>query len=183
MSSILTFRKVRLIVLTTVFFSVSCWATVLAHRQYVSPDVPYLETPPDVVQAMLDLAKVTETDRVCDLGSGDGRIPLAAGRRGARSFGVELDPALVRQSRKSARDQGLSDRVEFIESCVFESNLRGSDVVFMYLSPRLNRELKPKLLKELRPGSRVVTHIFEIEGWAPEDTVVVSGRTLYLYKI
>jgi len=126
-------------------------------------EVPDVRTPLVVVNEMLRLASVSAGDVVYDLGSGDGRIVIAAARdRGARGGGVEIDPALVAESTERARRLGLAARVSFLQQDLFEADLRPATVVTLYLSPDLNRKLRPKLLSELRPGSRIVSHSFDM---------------------
>jgi SAM-dependent methyltransferase len=151
-------------------------------------DVPDVRTPLVVINEMLRLGSVTADDVVYDLGSGDGRIVLAAARdRGARSVGFEIDPALVAQATEHARRLGLGDRVAFREDDLFQADLREATVVTLYLSPDLNRRLRPKLLSELRPGSRIVSHGFDMGDWAPVRTLQVTSNegthTLYLWVV
>ncbi|MEX2220451.1 MAG: methyltransferase domain-containing protein [Candidatus Rokuibacteriota bacterium] len=151
-------------------------------------EVPDVRTPLVVVDEMLRLAAVTADDIVYDLGSGDGRILIAAARdRGARGVGLEIDPALVEQSTERARRLGLADRVSFRQQDLFQADLRPATVVTLYLSPDLNRRLRPKLLGELRPGARIVSHAFDMGDWAPARTLQVSSNegshTLYLWVV
>jgi SAM-dependent methyltransferase len=151
-------------------------------------EVPDVRTPLVVVNEMLRLASVTADDVVFDLGSGDGRIVIAAARdRGARGVGLEIDPALVAQATNRARRLGLADRVSFRQDDLFQADLRGATVVTLYLSPDLNRRLRPKLLSELRPGSRIVSHAFDMGDWVPTRTLQVSSNegthTLYLWVV
>jgi SAM-dependent methyltransferase len=151
-------------------------------------DVPDVRTPLVVVNEMLRLAEVTASDVVYDLGSGDGRILIAAARdRGARGVGLEIDPALVAQSTGRARRLGLGDRLSFRHQDLFEADLTPATVVTLYLSPDLNRRLRPKLLSELRPGARIVSHSFDMGDWVPTRTLQVSSNegshTLYLWVV
>jgi SAM-dependent methyltransferase len=151
-------------------------------------DVPDVRTPTPTVRAMLELAGVTGRDVVYDLGSGDGRIVIAAAREfGARGVGVEIDPALVAESRASARRLGLTERVRFVEQDLFQTDLREATVVTLYLSVELNRRLRPKLLAELAPGSRIVSHDFDMGDWAPDRVVRINDdgrdRVLYLWIV
>jgi SAM-dependent methyltransferase len=151
-------------------------------------DVPDVRTPLAVVNEMLRLANVTASDVVYDLGSGDGRILIAAARdRGARGVGMEIDPVLVAQSTERARRLGLADRLSFRQQDLFEADLTPATVVTLYLSPDLNRRLRPKLLSELRPGARIVSHSFDMGDWAPARTLQVSSNegthTLYLWVV
>jgi SAM-dependent methyltransferase len=141
-----------------------------------------------VVNEMLTLAGVTARDVVYDLGSGDGRILIAAARdRGARGVGLEIDPALVALSIERARRLGLADRLSFWQQDLFEADLTPATVVTLYLSPDLNRRLRPKLLSELRPGVRIVSHSFDMGDWVPSRTLQVSSNegshTLYLWVV
>jgi SAM-dependent methyltransferase len=151
-------------------------------------DVPDVRTPLVVVNEMLKLAGVTAGDTVYDLGSGDGRIVIAAARdRGARGVGFEIDPALVAEATDHARRLRLTDRVSFTQADLFQADLRPATVVMLYLSPDLNRRLRSKLLSELRPGSRIVSHAFDMGDWAPTRTLQVTSNegthTLYLWVV
>ena len=151
-------------------------------------EVPDVRTPLVVVNEMLKLAGVSSEDIVYDLGSGDGRIVIAAAKdRGARGVGYEIDPALVAQASDRARRLGLSDRVTFKQEDLFQADLRPASVVTLYLSPDLNRRLRPKLQSELRPGSRIVSHSFDMGDWEPTQTIQVSSNegthTLYLWVV
>lgn len=150
--------------------------------------VPDVRTPLVVVNEMLRLADVTASDVAYDLGSGDGRILIAAARdRGARGVGLEIDPALVAQSTERARRLGLADRLTFRQQDLFEADLTPATVVTLYLSPELNHRLRPKLLRELRPGARIVSHRFDMGDWVPSRTMQVSSNegthTLYLWVV
>lgn len=151
-------------------------------------DVPDVRTPPVVITEMLRLAEVSARDVVYDLGSGDGRIVIAAVReRGARGVGFEIDPALVAQAADRARQLGLSDRVTFTRDDLFQADLRPATVVTLYLSPDLNRLLRPKLLSELAPGARIVSHAFDMGDWRPTRTIQVTSHEgshiLYLWVV
>jgi SAM-dependent methyltransferase len=148
------------------------------------PDVPYVATPPAVVAKMLELARVTKDDVVYDLGSGDGRIVIMAAQRfGARGVGVEINPDLVLEAHENARRAGVADRVHFLRQDLFETDLRGATVVTLYLMQSVNLELRPKLWRELRPGTRVVSHDFHMGDWPPEQVVRVDGSVLYAWTI
>jgi SAM-dependent methyltransferase len=139
-------------------------------------EVPDVRTPPEVVIEMLRLARVGPGDTVYDLGSGDGRILIAAARDfGARGVGVEIDPDLVAESEKNARGAGVGERTRFLLQDIFEVDVSEATVVTMYLSPDVNLRLKPKLLSQLKPGSRIVSHDFPIAGWPPERVVNFKG--------
>jgi hypothetical protein len=151
----------------------------------VKPDVPYVPTPESVVMAMLELAKVNRNDVIYDLGSGDGRLVITATQKfGAKKgVGVEINPGLVNRSIENAKQAGVSDRTQFIQQDLFKTDFREASVVTLYLLPKINLELRPKLLSELKPGSRVVSHAFSMGDWKPDRTVKVNDRTAYLWII
>ena len=162
-----------------------CAATALAlasagaSAQDRAPDIAFVPTPIPVVERMLELARVTKDDLVYDLGSGDGRIPIiAAERYGARSVGIEINPVWVRDARANAERFGVADRVTFRVADLFEVDLREANVVALYLFPSVNRKLEPKLARELKPGTRVVSHEYLIGDWKPDhtETVYVGGQ-------
>jgi SAM-dependent methyltransferase len=160
-------------------------ATVAAAQQPKrTPDIHFVPTPDEVVEEMLRLADVGKNDIVYDLGSGDGRIPITAARRfGARGVGIDLDPKLVAQATRSAQEAGVADRVRFIEGDIFEANISEATVVTLYLLTSINERLRPKLLKDLRPGTRVVSHQFRMGDWQPEREIVVDYRPLFLWRV
>ncbi len=150
---------------------VLCLATSLGAA---ADDVPFVTTPDAVTLAMLELAAVKPRDHVVDLGSGDGRIVIAAARRfGASGLGVEIVPDLVRTSRERARNAGVGDRVDFREQDLFATDLTAATVVTMYLLPDVNLQLRPRLLA-LAPGTRIVSHDWDLGDWAPDRTVTVD---------
>ncbi|KZE17737.1 MULTISPECIES: class I SAM-dependent methyltransferase [Sphingomonas] len=146
-------------------------------------DVPYVPTPEPVVDAMLALAEVGPTDTLIDLGSGDGRIAIAAARLGANARGVEIDTTLVERARRNAALHGLQDRARFSAANLFDTPLRDASVVTMYLLPRINMALRPQLLTELRPGTRIVTHAFDMGDWQADEWGLVAERSIYLYIV
>lgn len=136
---------------------------------------PYLTTPPAVVEEMLKVSKVTKEDVVYDLGCGDGRIVIAAAKRyGARGVCVEIDPARIKEARENAEKAGVADRVEFVQQDLFETDLSRATVVTLFLMKSLNLRLRPKLLRELKPGARVVSHAFDMGDWKPTKQVEVN---------
>lgn len=160
-------------------------ATLAASQQPKrTPDIHFVPTPEEVVDAMLRLAEVGPDDIVYDLGSGDGRIPIAAARRfGARGVGIDLDPKLVAQASRSAQEAGVAERVKFLEADIFEADISNATVVTLYLLTSINERLRPKLQKELRPGTRVVSHQFRMGDWQPEREIVVDYRPLFLWRV
>ena len=146
-------------------------------------DVVWVPTPPQVVEFMLEVAKVTTQDFVIDLGSGDGRIVIAAGKRGARGFGVELNENLVQLSNEEAARQGVAERVQFHVRDMFQTDLSPASVLTTYLLPHLNVRVRPQLLKQLKPGSRVVTYAFHMGEWQPDQVAQVNGLTVHHYVV
>jgi SAM-dependent methyltransferase len=150
----------------------------MAQAQQRAPDVEYVPTPHHVVAEMLRLAKVTKNDVVYDLGCGDGRVVIAAAKQyGARGVGVDIDPVRIKESWENARKAGVANRVKFLEQDLFETDFREATVVTLYLLPKLNLQLRPKLLSELKPGTRVVSHDFDMEDWHPDQVVRVPSTT------
>jgi len=149
-----------------------------------TPDVIFVPTPREVVDAMLTLAKVTDRDVVYDLGSGDGRIPIAAAKAyGARGIGIDIDPQRINEAKANAIAAGVTAKVTFLNQDLFTTDIHEATVVTMYLLPSLNLKVLPKLNAELKPGTRVVSHQFDMAGYPPERTVAVSGRNIYLWTI
>jgi len=147
------------------------------------PDVRFVATPPEVVDAMLAAARVTSADIVYDLGSGDGRIVIAAAKKyGARGVGIEINPLLIAESNASARAAGVSHLVQFIQGNLFTADFSAATVVTLYLGPSLNERIKPRLL-QLRPGTRVVSHVYDMLGWTADQRVDVDGRWVFLWTV
>lgn len=148
------------------------------------PDVIFVPTPNDVVSKMLELAKVTAKDVVYDLGCGDGRIVITAAQRyGCRGVGVDIDPDRIREATENIERAKVSDKVKLIQGDLFETDISEASVVTLYLLTELNLKLRPKLMKDLKPGTRVVSHAFSMGDWKPERTEHVNGTTVYLWRI
>ena len=147
------------------------------------PDVIFVPTREVVVDAMLDAAKVGPNDIVYDLGCGDGRIVIAAAKRGARGVGVDIDPQRIKEANENAQKAGVTGKVDFRLGDLFEADIREATVVTLYLLPSLNVKLKPRLLEQLRPGTRIVSHDFDMGDWQPEETISVDGKTVYLWRV
>ncbi|MGE3511770.1 MAG: methyltransferase domain-containing protein [Vicinamibacterales bacterium] len=149
------------------------------------PDVIYVPTPPEVVQAMLKVAKVGPGDVVYDLGSGDGRIAIAAVKEfgAARATGIDIDPQRIKEAEANRQQAGVGDRVRFLNQDLFTTNISEATVVTLYLLPSLNQKLIPKLKSELKPGTRIVSHAFDMGEWAPEQKLEVNGRQVYFWTI
>ncbi len=148
------------------------------------PDVIYVPTPDEVVEAMLQVAKVTKNDVVYDLGTGDGRIPVTAAKKyGARGVGIDIDPQRIKDANENVQKNGVGDKVRIIQGDLFETNISEATVVTLYLLPSLNQKLMPKLMKELKPGTRIVSHAFDMGDWKPEQELDVNGRKVYFWTI
>jgi len=146
--------------------------------------VRYEPSPVEVVHAMLELAQVTSRDVVYDLGCGDGRIVIAAVvRYGARGVCVDIDPQRIAESRENARRAGVEERIRFMTEDLFTTDLGGASVVTLFLSPEFNDRLRPKLLRELQPGARIVSHYHGMTNWTPHATLHVGERTIFLWQL
>jgi len=145
-------------------------------------DVIWVPTPEELVAAMLDMAAVTPDDYVIDLGSGDGRIVIAAAKRGARALGIEYNPDMVELSKNNALKEGVAGKATFVQGDIFEADFSQATVLTMYLLSSLNMKLRPKIL-EMKPGTRVVSHAFDMEDWQPDRTINVEERTAYLWIV
>lgn len=147
-------------------------------------DVPYKGTRPAVVARMLEMAEVRAGDHVIDLGTGDGRILIAAAReRGARGVGIDLDAVLIGKAQANARSAGVADRVRFETGDLFKADLSAADVVTMYLLPEVNYRLCPRLLTQLKPGARIVSHAFDMGDWKPDATRQAGGAIVHLWHV
>ena len=145
-------------------------------------DVVWLPTPQQVVNKMLDLAKVTARDTVIDLGSGDGRTVITAAKRGARALGIEYNPDMVEYSTRAAAKEGLAGKVRFMKADLFETDFSNATVLTMYLLPDINLKLRPKII-DLKPGTRVVSHAFDMGEWKADRTATVEGKTAFLWIV
>jgi cyclopropane fatty-acyl-phospholipid synthase-like methyltransferase len=158
--------------------------SVAQSADVIEPDIFYVPTPADVVDAMLNLAEVGPDDVVYDLGSGDGRIVIAAARDyNASGVGIEIDPKYIQQSRENAITDGVQDKVTFIQGDLFEVDISEATVVAIYLSEELNLRLRPRLLAMLNPGTRIISHEFTLGNWEPEQNLVVGGHKVYLWIV
>ena len=149
------------------------------------PDVVYVPTPQEVVDQMLALAKVTKNDVLYDLGSGDGRIPITAAQKfGTRGFGIDINPERIKEANANAQKAGVTDRVKFLNQDLFTTDVSQATVVTLYLLPQLNVKLRPQLFKQLKPGTRIVSHDFDMGKWKPDRVVQTQeGSTIYLWTI
>jgi 2-polyprenyl-3-methyl-5-hydroxy-6-metoxy-1,4-benzoquinol methylase len=147
-------------------------------------DVPYVPTPTAVVNEMLRIGKVTKNDVLYDLGSGDGRIVITAAKKfGTRGFGIDLDPQRVKEANQNAQQAGVSNLVQFRQQDLFQADLSNATVVTLYLLPEVNLKLRSKLISELKPGTRIVSHAFDMGDWKPEQVVEVNGNTIYYWTV
>jgi histone methylation protein DOT1 len=163
----------RLLVAVALF---ALFASGARAQSPLGEEVPYIQTPQVVVDKMLDLAEVGPDDFLIDLGSGDGRIVItAAQKRGARGFGVELDTSLVETSNEAARKAGVAERARFFVRDLFDTDIREASVLTMYLLSSVNLELRPRILAQLKPGSRVVSHDWDMGEWRPDAKAVLEG--------
>jgi SAM-dependent methyltransferase len=148
-----------------------------------APDVIFVPTPQRVINAMLKLAKVNRDDVVYDLGCGDGRIVVSAAKLGARSVGIDIDPDRIREANARIKAGGVGKRARVMQGDLFEADISEATVVTLYLLSRLNLKLRPRLLAELRPGTRVVSHGFDMGDWKPEKSIDVGGSTIHLWRV
>lgn len=154
-------------------------------KQLRSPDVVFVPTPYEAVDAMLKVAKTGKDDVVYDLGSGDGRIPIMAVQKynATRAIGIDINPERIREAEANLKAANLGDRVRFLNEDLFEANIGDATVVTLYLLPSLNLKLIPKLLAELKPGTRIVSHAFDMGSWKPQQTLNAGGSTVYFWTI
>jgi ubiquinone/menaquinone biosynthesis C-methylase UbiE len=148
-------------------------------------DVPYVPTPMEVVNKMLDMGKVGSKDVLYDLGCGDGRIVVTAAKeRGARGVGIDIDPQRIAEANENAQKAGVKDRVQFRVGDLFKSDFSPATVVTLYLLPDINKRLRPQLWQQLKPGTRIVSHAFDMgDEWPPEQTERVEFKTIYAWTI
>jgi SAM-dependent methyltransferase len=149
------------------------------------PDVVYVPTPQAVVDPMLRLADVKATDVVYDLGSGDGRVVITAAKKyGARGVGIEIDPDLIKKANENAAAAEVSDRVRFVNENLFTADIHEASVVTLYLLQSINERLRPKLVRDLKPGARVVSHVFNMgPEWPPQKTIEVGASRVFMWTI
>ncbi|WP_187261953.1 class I SAM-dependent methyltransferase [Pontibacter beigongshangensis] len=173
--------------LCTLLFAIVAVSFVQAQTTTASRpvlDVPYVPTRQVVVDAMLELAKVSKNDVLYDLGCGDGRIVITAAKKhGATGTGVDIDPERIKEANENARKANVTGKVNFVEGNLFDMDFSKASVVTLYLLPDINLKLRPQLLEQLKPGTRIVSHAFEMGDWKPEQTVNVDGATIYLWTV
>ncbi len=163
-------------------FLVSALAVPVSAYAQRGPDVVYVPTPQEVVDTMLEVAKVSKDDLVYDLGCGDGRIVVTAAKKyGARGVGIDIDPQRIKEANANVASAGVGDRVRIMQADLFATDFREATVVALYLLPSLNVKLRPKLWAELKPGTRIVSHDFDMGDWAPERKIAVGSRTVFYW--
>jgi precorrin-6B methylase 2 len=175
-------RQASLAVLTAALITTS--ASTLAQRaDRPALDVPYVPTPPEVVAQMLQMVDVRASDFVIDLGSGDGRIAIAAAKKGARALGVDIDPDRIREAHENARKAGVQDKVAFKRQDLFDTEISEATVLTMYLLTKVNLQLRPRILDELKPGTRVVSHAFDMGAWKADQRAEVGHRQVFMWVV
>ncbi len=178
-------RKLKnLIVIISIMLCASIF--VAAQDQIYTPpklDVPYVPTNQKVVDAMLKMAKVTKNDIVYDLGCGDGRIVITAAKEyGAKGTGIDIDPERIKEANANAKAAKVTGKVKFIEGDLFKQDFSNATVITLYLLPAINLKLRPQLL-DLKPGTRIVSHAFDMGDWEPDETMTVEGSTIYFWTV
>jgi len=181
-------KKMPVVILSLLLVSlVSAQTTIQAQKfeptvGQPGKDVIWVPTPISLIEAMLDMAKVTPADYLIDLGAGDGRIAIAAAKRGLRALGIEYDSDMANLCRENAAKEGVSAKAEFRQADIFETDFSAATVLTMYLLPSLNMKLRPTIL-DMKPGTRIVTHSFLMEDWEPDQSIAVEGRNAYLWIV
>jgi SAM-dependent methyltransferase len=173
------------VLLTLALVAVAAGAGAQAPTTEKPLDVPYVPTKEPVLDRMLQMGQVKSGDVLYDLGCGDGRIVIAAAKRfGTRGVGIDIDPVRIAEARENARKAGVADRVKFIQGDLFDADIKDATVVTLYLLPDVNLKLRPKLLSELKPGTRIVSHNYDMGDWAPEQTakLTVDGTEHVVYS-
>ncbi|WP_256010432.1 class I SAM-dependent methyltransferase [Desertivirga xinjiangensis] len=168
-------KTLKNLLILLLMLSASGWAVA---------QVPYVPTPQPVVDAMLKAANVKSSDILYDLGCGDGRIVITAAKRyGVRGTGIDYDPERIKEANDNAKKENVTSKVNFVEADLFKTDFSKATVVTLYLLPDINMKLKPILLKQLKPGSRIVSHAFDMGDWKPEQTLDVGGKTVYVWTV
>jgi predicted RNA methylase len=183
-----TRKTICLVAICLTFALALAPATIQAQAQkgaLRTPDVIFVPTPQEVVDAMLKMANVTKNDIVYDLGSGDGRIPITAVQKHGvtKAIGIDIDPQRIKEATENAQKANVTKQVQFLNQDLFTTNISEATVVTLYLLDSLNEKLRPKLLKELKPGTRIVSHAFRMGDWMPEKTETINGRTIYYWTV
>ncbi len=164
-------------------FSASILTSAAVAQQEPRLDVIYVPTPQDVVDRMLEMAEVKAGDFMIDFGCGDGGMVVTAAKRGARGYGVDINPVRIKEANENAKKAGVTDKVEFKIANLFEEDLSKADVMAMYLLTDINIRLRPKILDTMKPGSRIVSHAFDMGDWEPDQRDTVSGKSVYFWIV
>jgi SAM-dependent methyltransferase len=181
---IIAMRSAKKWCLLLVLLGLNLSFALAQEKKLREPDVVFVPTPQSVVEQMMKLANVQKGDVLYDLGCGDGRTVITASKLGARAIGIDINPERIKESLANAKEAGVADRVTFRNEDLFEANFRDATVVTLYLLPSLNVKLRPKLWKELKPGTRIVSHDFDMGQWEPEKRIdTVEGHTLFLWTV
>ena len=178
-----TMRSAKKISLMMLFFVLAATMLFAQQKPLREPDVVFVPTPQEVVDQMMKLANVHAGDVLYDLGCGDGRTVITAAKLGARAIGIDINPVRIQESNDNAAKNGMTGKVTFRLEDLFEANFKDASVITLYLLPSLNVKLRPKLWNDLKPGTRIVSHDFDMGGWKPEKTIDVDGHTLYFWTV
>jgi len=178
-----TMRSSERVVFLLLLVTLSVALGFAQEKKLREPDVVFVPTPQEVVDQMLKVAKVGPGDVLYDLGCGDGRTVISASKLGARAIGIDINPVRIEESVANAKKAGVADKVRFLNADLFESDFKDATVVTLYLLPSLNLKLRPRLWAELKPGTRIVSHDFDMDDWKPEQTIEVDGHTIYYWTI
>jgi SAM-dependent methyltransferase len=178
-------RRGALLSISVVLLALLAGVPAAAQESEVHKDVPYVPTPPEVVEAMLKLGKVKPGDVHYDLGCGDGRIVVTAVKQfgAVRGTGYDIDPERIKEANENAKQAGVTGKTKFIIGNLFEADFRDASVVTLYLLPEVNLKLRPKLLKDLKVGSRIVSHQFDMGDWEPDQKIEIEWRSVYLWTV
>lgn len=170
---------------TRLFLTALLLAVALSRESLAQQlDVPFIPTPQAVVDKMLEMAKVGPKDFLVDLGSGDGRIPITAAKRfGARGYGVDLNVALIVMAEGNAREAGVADKVQFAQKDLFETDISKASVLTLYLGVDLNLRVRQRIFQQMKPGSRVVSHDYDMGDWKPDRMEIAAGKKVYLWTV
>jgi Ribosomal protein L11 methylase len=178
-----TMRSAKKISLMMLFLVLAATMLFAQQKPLREPDVVFVPTPQEVVDQMMKLANVHAGDVLYDLGCGDGRTVITAAKLGARAIGIDINPVRIQESNDNAAKNGMTGKVTFRLEDLFEANFKDASVITLYLLPSLNVKLRPKLWNDLKPGTRIVSHDFDMGGWKPEKTIDVDGHTLYFWTV
>ncbi len=177
-------QPVRRVCLALLVLALQATLVFAQEKKLREPDVIFVPTPQNVVDEMLKLAKVHKGDVLYDLGCGDGRLVVTAAKQfGVRAVGIDINPERIAESQENAKQAGVTDRVVFRNEDLFEADIKEATVVTLYLLQSLNVKLRPKLWKDLKPGTRIVSHSFDMGEWKPDKEIEVEGRKVYFWTI